>query len=92
MRGRYVVEKDPSAVLDYGFDWSAWLADGDTIASVVWTVPTGITKDNQSESTTIATVWLSGGTAQTQYLVGCKITTAAGRVDERTLTVNCNDR
>ena len=23
--------KDPDAVLDYTFDWSAWLADGETI-------------------------------------------------------------
>lgn len=25
--------KDPNAVLDYQWDWSAWLPDDDTIAS-----------------------------------------------------------
>ena len=36
--------KDPDAVLDYGFDWSAWLEAGDTIVTSEWIVPEGITK------------------------------------------------
>ena len=27
--------KDPDAILDYGFDWSEWLASGEIIASSV---------------------------------------------------------
>lgn len=52
--------KDPQAVLDYNVDWSTWLGT-DTIASSVWTVEAGLTKDSDSKTTTIATVMLSGG-------------------------------
>lgn len=84
--------KDPSAVLDYGFDWSEWLESGETISSAVWTVPTGLTKDSQSESATITTAWLSGGTAATDYSVACKIVTSAGRTEERTIKIYCRNR
>jgi hypothetical protein len=57
--------KDPQAVLDYEIDWSAWLtaAGDDTISASSWTATTGITIDSDSNTTTTATVWLSGGTA-----------------------------
>lgn len=87
----YSVNKDPDAILDYGFDWTYWLGT-DTIVSVLWTVPTGLTLTTQTNSATVATVWLSGGTAGTTYDVGCRITTAAGRVDERTMRVCCVQR
>jgi hypothetical protein len=83
--------KDPDAVLDYAVDWEAWLGT-DTIASVAWSAPAGLTLDAQSHTDTIATVWLSGGTAGAQYVVGCAVTTAAGRVDERSLTIVCMNR
>lgn len=39
--------KDPDAKLPYTVDWSPWLAgEGDTIASVTWIVPDGITKES----------------------------------------------
>jgi hypothetical protein len=89
------IEKDPAAVLDYQLDWDvandSWLA-GDTIAGVVWTVDTGLIRDSQSNSTTAAKVWLSGGTAGTTYQVACRITTAAGRSDERTFRVAVKQR
>lgn len=83
--------KDPGARLDYTVDWEDWL-DSDTIASVTWTVPTGLTKESQSNTTTAATVWLSGGTAGTDYAVVCHIVTVAGRLDDRTLTIRCDQR
>lgn len=82
---------DPSAILDYTVDWSDWLGV-DTIASVTWTVPAGIVKASQAETTTKATAWISGGTAATEYAVACKITTAGGRTDERTIILRCQDR
>jgi len=84
-------DKDPSAVLDYQFDWSAWLGT-DTIASSTWTVPTGITKDSSSNTTTTATVWLSGGTADTNYECANTIVTASARTDQRTLTIRCREK
>ena len=84
--------KDPDAVLDYAFDWSDWLATGETISSHTITVTSGITKDSDSESSGVVTVWLSGGTAGEDYDVACKIVTSASRTDERTMTIRVKNR
>lgn len=95
--------KDPSAVLDYKFDWKAltndsgtsdWLASGETISSKTITASSGITVDSSSitDTNTSVTVWLSGGSAGNNYTVACLIVTSAGRTDERTITIQCRDR
>ena len=84
--------KDPSAVLDYAFDWTGWLAAGETITDHTITADTGITADSSTESDGKVTVWLSGGTAGINYKVACLITTTAGRTDERTLWIRVVDR
>ena len=84
--------KDPDAVLDYKADWSVWLADGETITSSNWSVPTGITKDSQSATTTTATVWLSGGSLGSSYSVVNRISTNQGRTDERTMEIVVRER
>ena len=83
--------KDPSAILDYQFNWSAWLG-ADTIATSTWAVPTGITQVTESETTTTTTIWLSGGTVDTNYVCVNTITTAGGRTDQRTLTIRCREK
>lgn len=83
--------KDPNSVLDYAVDWSAWLGT-DTIATATWTVPTGLTKASDSATTTVATVWLSGGTVGTEYSVNCRITTAGGRTEDQTLVFYIRER
>jgi hypothetical protein len=98
-----IVLKDPDAVLDYKFDWAAstngtgssdWLASGETIATKTVTVPSGLTKDSDSlaDTNTSVLVWLSGGTAETDYEVICHITTSDSRQDDRTLTVKVRER
>jgi hypothetical protein len=84
--------KDPSAVLDYVFDWTEWLATVETITDHTITADTGITVDSSTESDGKVTVWLSGGTAGINYKVACLITTTAGRTDERTLWIRVVDR
>ena len=84
--------KDPSAVLDYVFDWSGWLAIGETITDYTITADTGITVDSPTEDDGKVTVWLSGGTAGINYKVACKITTSAGRTDERTIWIKVVER
>jgi hypothetical protein len=83
--------KDPNAVLDYQIDWSTWLGT-DTISSATWTVATGLTKTTDSKTTTTTTVWLSGGTAGTTYSVACRIVTAGGRTDDRTVQIKVEDK
>lgn len=40
----------------------------------------------------VVTVWLSGGTAETAYTVSCRITTSAGRTDERSFALTIKQR
>jgi len=103
--------KDPSAILDWAFDWkplthgvsgatSDWLATGETIVVdsetgeklITITADTGITVDSWTEDDGKVTVWLSGGTAGINYKVACKITTSAGRTDERTIWIKVVER
>lgn len=89
--------KDPDAILDYAFDWNnedkgQWLQTGETISSHTVTVETGLTKDSDSETGGIVTVWLSGGALGESYLVGCKIITNLGRTDERSAKIIINER
>ena len=86
--------KDPDAVLDYGFDWSSddWLASGEEIQTSTWTVPAGITKDSDSNTTTTTTIWLSGGSDGTDYVIANKIVTSDGRTDERSFKILCRER
>lgn len=74
--------QDPDAILDYEMDWSEWLSDGDTIASSTWIVPEGVTTAGEANTTTTATVWLSGGVAHSRYRVTNRIVTAGGRQND----------
>lgn len=84
--------KDPSSVLDYGIDWSEWLATGETISTSTWTVPTGITEDSSSKSDTSTLIWLSGGTAGNVYELTNKIVTTGGRTCERSIMIIVEER
>ena len=83
--------KDPQSVLDYTIDWSTWLG-ADTISISAWTVPSRITKDSDTNSTTTTTIWLSGGTAREEYSLVNRIVTAGGRTDDRTILVKVADK
>ena len=82
----YNSTKDPQAVLDWKIDWSTWLG-ADTISASTWAVGTGLTQASATNTTAIATVWLSGGTPGTSYEATNHITTAGGRQDDRTITI-----
>ena len=92
--------KDPDAVLDFLFDWSSWLASGESIDSHTVTVtcadeetPT-LLVDSTSETSGIIFAWLSGGTAGYVYDVTCHMTTdnATPRTDDRTMKVRIQER
>lgn len=83
--------KDPDAVLDYEWDWSAWLGT-DTIASHTVTAATGLTVDSSTATSTAVTAWLSGGSVGASYAVTCHVVTAAGREDDRTATITVQER
>lgn len=83
---------DPDAILDYCIDWSAFLEEDDTIDTSTWTVTDGIVIASNTNTTTVATVWLSGGTVGAWYRVTNHIVTAAGREDERTIRIRIRER
>lgn len=86
--------KDPAEVKDYAIDWTAHLADSETISTSTWEVEAGLTvpaTPTASTTTTVATVWLSGGTAGVPYCVTNHVVTNQGREFERSFTVNVQD-
>ena len=87
----FTATKDPEAVLDYAFDWSAWLAEDETVASQDVTA-TGVTVESDSTDGRIVSVRLSGGVAGRRASVKCEVTTSRGQTDQRTLTVYVVDR
>jgi hypothetical protein len=89
---RFNFVKDPSARLEWLFDWSDWLQDGETIVTSSVTADSGITVDTVSHGDSSAVAWLSGGTAGTSYRVTNHITTSETRADERSINVRVMDR
>jgi hypothetical protein len=88
------VNKDPNAALDYTIDWSDWLG-ADTIAASTWTVATpagGLVSATPAITPTTARTWLSGGTAGQVVRVTNRITTALGRIDDRSFNVRLVER
>jgi hypothetical protein len=91
-------KQDPSAVLDWGTNWSAWLGT-DTISTSTWSVtetsPVGATALTLATSThdaTTTTIWLSGGALDARYRITNRIVTAGGRTDDRSFYVTIKDR
>jgi hypothetical protein len=83
--------KDKDSLLDYQIDWSRWL-DGDTISSSTWTANGDIEIVSSSNTATATTVWLTGGVVGKNYRLTNHIITAAGRAEDRTITVKVRQR
>ena len=69
------IEKDPFAQLDYSLDFSNYLPTGDTINTVSVSVDSGITVVSTSNTDTVATAIISGGTAGSIYNVESQLQT-----------------
>jgi len=95
-------DKDPDAVLDYGFDWNPsdlpdddlpYLVAGEIIISSSWEAnDAGVVIDIDTFSDTVTTVWLSGGTVGETYTLTNHIETSAGREDDRSFDVIVKER
>jgi len=85
--------KDPDAVLEYTVDWSVWLESGETIGSHSVIADTGITVDSSAiVDNTAVMIWLSDGTVGQYYRVTCRIVTTAARTDDRSITIQVEER
>lgn len=99
------IEKDPNAILDYLWNWGGWLADGETIASAD-VLPVGVALAAGKPAPAIVAgssaagavangavlAWLSGGVVDADASATCRVTTSAGRVDDRTITFTIVER
>lgn len=74
--------KRAAEVLDFQIDWSDFLG-ADTISTSTWAVDAGLTKNSDTHGTTTTTIWLSGGTANTNYKCTNTIVTASARTAVR---------
>lgn len=70
--------KQPADNLDYDFDFSQWLAVGDTISSSVVVAEAGITLGTKIQTETNVKQFVSGGVDGEDYKVSTTITTANG--------------
>lgn len=78
--------KNAGATLDYKIDWSQWLTS-ETISTSDFVAESGITITNETNTTTTATVWLSGGTVGESYIIVNTITTSAGRTETQEIEI-----
>ena len=84
--------KDPDEVLDYGFIWTDLMVEGDAITNSEWLSASGINIDSDTHTSDITVVWLSGGAVGDQYDLTNRVTTAAGRVFDRTARIAIKDK
>jgi hypothetical protein len=83
-------DKDPADVDDFTLSFARELG-AETIATTAWSATAGITLGATGNSTTAATVRLSGGTAGTTYTVTCTITTSGGRTLQRSADLHVTE-
>lgn len=92
------IDKAPTAELAYYFDWSNWLDDNDSLASVNYTIqarandPQPLTNQGHGVQGAITFVSLSGGQVDKTYTVTATIETGNGLSDSRFFKVNVRHR
>jgi len=85
---------DPDSTLDYSFDWSDWLIDADTISTSDWSVESGtatLTNPTIDSAGAVTTVFVSAAAPQSVVLRN-RITTLAGRTDDRSMRLVVTER
>lgn len=93
----YIVWVSPNNTND-GTTSDTGRLQGATISSDTWTVATGITEDSSNNSgvtiqgviyavNTVSCIWLSGGTAGTDYDLVNRVVTSDSRTLDHTITI-----
>ena len=99
-------DKDPDEILDFSVDWSRYLA-GDIISTVTWKIEdtdgtlntwtdteivNSLQRVSASNTTTVATIQIALGDANTTYTIYCAITTNAGLSTQRKILLKVRER
>ena len=84
-------KKNSTDTLDYRFDWTNSIDVDETIqsASIFINPSNGLTAGDPIIEGKVAIVWLSGGVIDKRFKVSCTITTDSGRVETRSLYLDC---
>lgn len=99
--GKASIVKDSNAVLDYTFDWTAWLDDAvDNISSADVSIASGAEPASNIAVDSVAIVgktvvaWVSGGQVGETAALRCRITTdnVPPRIDDRTVYLKVKER
>lgn len=92
------IVKDTEAKLSYTFDWSEWLPQGDSLASVQYSIqarvndPDPLTKVSEGIQGAKTYIELSEGQVDKSYTVTAKVTTVDGLIDRRSFRVKVQNR
>jgi hypothetical protein len=87
---------DPSAKLDWSWDWTRWLEAGETLAESVWTIaestqgtPSLELLDTPTPSIVgaVTTTWIESPTAGERYRVNNHVVSSQGRADDRSFWI-----
>lgn len=95
-------EKTAEGKLDFGFDWSDWLYEGDTLAASAWEIEVKYGDEDPADLDFVAdeggsagthdgtttTCWVEGGTVGITYRLTNTVTSAEGRSDNRGFDLN----
>lgn len=85
--------KDPHSVERHGMDWSAWLQQGDSIASRSVAADRDTLLIDQVDDSDAVVSWrLRSGNLGQDYTVTCQISTVSGLVDERSVRYRVRER
>lgn len=81
----------PGELVDWHQDWTGWLEQGDAVEASVWDIsPGGDLSDAVIEvGNKITTVFVSGLELGVSYRLRNTVTTEAGRIGEREITIRC---
>ena len=87
--------KDPQAILRHSMDWTAWLQPSEAISgtpTITSSVPAELVVDQPAGLNGVTSWRVSGGLADTNYIVTVRITTNQGRTDDRSVLYKVRDR
>jgi len=86
--------QDPDEILTWSFDWTSWLASGDTLASATWTITpsAGVTITDLGESGAVASVEISVLTRGETYMLTCEMVSTAGETGQQSYSIRCDHK
>lgn len=95
----YAPPKDPDSVMDYGCNYTSWLAKDEVIGTSIWLVDGVVTTSgdplvtsNPVLSGAITGVTLTLGVENDDYTLTNRITTDQGRTEDRSMIIQCRSK